>query len=199
MIIFKNLDKAKPYQALKSYYDEAFKANQNKIEAIAISSYSTSSCEVTSRFVNLKYLDNKKFIFFTNYESQKSICFSEHNQISALIYWDMIDVQIRMKSYIKKTSLEFNQHHFENRLQKKNALALSSNQSKKINSYKDVHKNYQKALDEDNLTKCPIYWGGYSFEPYYFEFWTGHESRINKRVVYEYIDNDEWTSYFLQP
>ena len=46
--------------------------------------------------------------------------------------------------------------------------------------------------------KCPDYWGGYSFVPYYFEFWEGHQSRINKREVFEKIDN-VWKHFILQP
>ena len=59
-------------------------------------------------------------------------------------------------------------------------------------------KNYENTLKRDNLGECPEYWGGYSFIPYYFEFWEGHKSRINKREVYEIKDN-KWINYFLQP
>ena len=103
-----------------------------------------------------------------------------------------------MKAKIKKTSNEFNQKYFFQRAKKKNALAISSNQSKEIVSYNQVKENYNKSLKNDNLKKCPVYWGGYSFTPYYFEFWEGHESRINKREVFEKIDGI-WKQSFLQP
>ena len=78
---------------------------------------------------------------------------------------------------------------------KKNALAISSNQSKPIDSYKQVKENYNKSLKNDDLKKCPEFWGGYSFTPYYFEFWEGHESRLNKREVYEKSD-DSWKHHY---
>ena len=77
-------------------------------------------------------------------------------------------------------------------------MAISSNQSKPISSYEKVSENYNKSLNNDNLKDCPEYWGGYSFVPYYFEFWEGHESRLNKREVYE-IKNNEWDYFILQP
>ena len=40
------------------------------------------------RFVNLKFIDNDKFIFFTNYNSPKSLAFETHNQISGLFFWE---------------------------------------------------------------------------------------------------------------
>ena len=86
-----------------------------------------------------------------------------------------------MKAQIKKTTKEFNQKYFFDRSKEKNALAISSNQSKQIDSYSQVIDNYNRSLESDDLKKCPEYWGGYSFIPYYFEFLEGHESRINKR------------------
>ena len=59
-------------------------------------------------------------------------------------------------------------------------------------------ENYNKSLKNDDLKKCPEFWGGYSFTPYYFEFWEGHESRLNKREAYEKSD-DSWKHLILQP
>ena len=198
MTQFNNLNQEIPYQLLKEKYDEALNAGQRGIEAISISSFNKEIGEVNSRFVNLKFINNDEFIFFSNYKSPKAIAFNSHNQIAALIYWSSINIQIRMKAKIKKTSNEFNQKYFFDRSEEKNALAISSNQSKEIDSYNQVKENYNKSLKNDDLRKCPEYWGGYSFTPYYFEFWEGHESRINKREVFQKIDSI-WKQSILQP
>jgi pyridoxamine 5'-phosphate oxidase len=198
MIEFNNLNKEIPYQLLKEKYDEAIGAGQENIEAISISSYNKEIDEVDSRYVNLKFITNDEFIFFSNYDSPKASSFNFNNQIAALFYWSSINVQIRMKAQIKKTSKEFNQNYFSDRSEKKNALAISSNQSKQIYSYSQVIENYNRSLENDDLKKCPEYWGGYSFIPYYFEFWVGHESRINKREVFDITDG-VWKQSFLQP
>jgi pyridoxamine 5'-phosphate oxidase len=198
MIQFNNLNQAIPYKLLKEKYDEAIDKGQIGIEAISISSYNKEISEVDSRYVNLKFINKDKFIFFTNYGSPKALSLNSHNQIAALIYWSSINVQIRIKAQIKKTSKKFNQKYFFDRSEKKNALAISSNQSKPIDSYSQVKENYNRSLESDDLKKCPEYWGGFSFTPYYFEFWEGHESRINKREVFEKIDG-VWKHSFLQP
>ena len=198
MIQFKNLNQGEPYLLFKSKYDEAYSAGQKVIEAISISTFENKTNEVDSRFVNLKFVSDNEFIFFSNYKSPKANSFETHNQIAALIYWSSINVQIRMKAKIRKMPNDYNQRYFENRSKKKNALAISSNQSKPINSYKQVIENYNKSLNNDNLKKCPEYWGGYSFTPYYFEFWEGHESRLNKREIFEKIDGC-WRHSFVQP
>jgi len=198
MIQFNNLNQEIPYLLLKEKYDEAVDAGQKGTEAISISSYNKEIGEVDSRYVNLKFINNDEFIFFSNYDSLKASAFNSHDQIAALLYWPSINVQIRMKAKIKRTTDEFNQNYFFNRSEEKNALAISSNQSKPIDSYNQVKENYNKSLKNDDLKKCPEFWGGYSFTPYYFEFWEGHESRLNKREVYEKID-DNWKHFILQP
>ena len=77
-------------------------ASQKNIEAISISSYNTKKHEVDSRYVNLKFINNDEFIFFSNYKSPKASAFNSHNQIAALLYWPSINVQIRMKAKIRK-------------------------------------------------------------------------------------------------
>ena len=198
MIKFNSLYQETPYLIFREKYDEAIDKGQKNIEAIAISSYDKEKNLVDSRFVNLKFIDNDEFIFFSNYDSPKAASFNSHNQISALLYWPSANVQIRMKAKIKKTSNEYNQKYFFERSKEKNALAISSNQSKPIDSYARVKENYNKSLKTDNLKKCPEFWGGYAFIPYYFEFWEGHNTRLNKREVYEKND-DNWKHIFLQP
>tara|TARA_B100001173_G_scaffold132357_1_gene114888 strand:+ start:302 stop:898 length:597 start_codon:yes stop_codon:yes gene_type:complete len=198
MIKFINLNQGAPYLKFKKKYNEALLEKQKSIEAISISSYSKDTNEVNARFVNLKFVNKNEFIFFSNYESSKSKDFKNHSQITALIYWNSISTQIRLKAFIKKTTKEFNNNYFLNRSGKKNALAISSRQSKPIKSYEKVVENYKKTLDAGNLKNCPEYWGGYSFTPYYFEFWEGHESRLNRRDIYE-LRKDNWEQYIIQP
>ena len=198
MTQFNNLNQEIPYQLLKEKYDEALNAGQRGIEAISISSLNKEMSEVDSRFVNLKFINNDEFIFFSNYKSPKAAAFNSQNQIAALIYWSSINVQIRLKAKIKKTSDEFNQNYFFDRSKEKNALAISSNQSKKIGSFEQVKKNYNKSLKNDDLKKCPKYWGGFSFVPYEIEFWEGNEFRLNKRNLYK-KDNTNWNHYILEP
>ena len=197
MIQFEDLIQETPYLIFKENYDKALKANQKNIEAISISSYSNEKKEVNSRYVNLKLVNKSKFIFFSNYNSPKSKEFENHNQITALIYWNKTNIQIRMKAIIKKTSKDFNQLYFSQRDKKKNALAICSKQSNPIDSYEAFQNKFDFSLKNNDLNICPDYWGGFSFTPFYFEFWEGHESRLNKREVYELID-DKWIHSFLQ-
>lgn len=198
MIIFQNLSKETPYQIFQEKYKDAFEAKQKNIEAVCISSFSKENDEVNSRFVNLKFVREKEFIFFSNYNAPKSIEFSEHNQICLTLFWSNTNVQIRIKANIFKINQEFNDKYFRKRDKNKNALAISSRQSRNIKSYQEIEDNYFHVLNTNNLSECPGYWGGFSMIPYYFEFWEGHRSRINKREAFKKINGD-WAHAILEP
>ena len=199
MINFLNPSHEKPYVLFESLYQKAIENGQKGVEAISVSSYNELLKEVEARYVNLKYIDNNEWIFFSNYLSPKANQFESHDQVSVLIYWASINTQIRMKAKIFKTSDEFSDEHFQGRTIEKNALAISSNQSQIIDSFDEVAKNFNEALQVMTPeTPRPNFWGGYSFTPYYFEFWQGHENRLNKRHVFEQQDS-KWVERFLQP
>ena len=198
MIKIIKISDSAPYKIFLEHFNQANKANQNPINAISISSFDRDKDEVVSRFVNLKYIEEEKWIFFSNYNSPKAIQFDDHNQISALIYWESINVQIRIKAKIEKSSSQLSDQHFKTRLPEKNALAISSDQSKKIQSYEMILNKYHKTLEESELLQRPEYWGGFTFTPYYFEFWEGQKYRLNKRSAYTKKGND-WEHFLLEP
>ena len=134
MITFNNLSSEAPYLILKEKYDQALFADQKIIEAMSISSFSSDLSEVNARFVNLKFVNNKEFIFFSNYNSPKSKEFKSHAQITALIFWNSINVQIRMKALVVKTSKAFNQEYFKEETKLKMLL-----QYLQINQFKLNH------------------------------------------------------------
>ena len=198
MIKFIDIDESVPYKKFLTFYDKALKKNQKAIEAICISSFNTDSGEVDSRYVNLKYILNSQWIFFTNYNSPKSIAFETHNKVSVVIYWERINLQIRIKANIVKSDSGFSDKHFNRRSREKNSIAISSNQSNPIQNFDEVLKNYSNIFESNENLYRPESWGGYSFTPYYIEFWKGHSSRLNKRDVYE-KNNDNWNHFLIQP
>ena len=198
MIEIINCPDNSPYLRFKNEYDLAKNQNQEMIQAMCISSYSKKSKEVNSRFVNLKFIRGKDFIFFSNYGSIKASEFKDNKRVSCIFYWSKTDTQIRIKGSISKTSREYNLKYFASRSPDKNALAISSKQSAYIDSYDEIVKRFNFVKYNDDLTECPEYWGGFKIRPYYFEFWKGHESRLNKRDAYE-LKKSKWIHNFLQP
>ena len=197
-----NIDKInttqRPYIIFKELYLKTLGRSQKNINAIAVSSFNSKTKIVDSRFVNLKYINDEDWIFFTNLESPKAKQFRSFDQISVVLFWSSTNIQIRIKAKIKKTSKEIDNSHFLTRSKEKNALAISSNQSRQIDSFDAVKDNFEKSLKNDDLKKCPNYWGGFAFTPYEIEFWQGNEFRLNKRDFYK-KDGNTWNHFILQP
>ena len=82
MIEFINLNRSEPYCIFEDLYKKAINKKQKHIEAIAISSINEKMNSPDSRFVNLKYVINDEWIFFSNYESPKAEQFLENSNIS---------------------------------------------------------------------------------------------------------------------
>ena len=199
MIKFIDITDEKPYKIFANYYQMAEEKYQKFPQAVCISSFNSSLNEVDARFVNLKYMIGDEWIFFSNYKSKKAIDFKTHSQISALFFWNSIEVQIRINAKIKKTAEEISDDHFKNRSKEKNALSISSKQSNKIKTFEEVISNYKKVLTDEKLfQQRPQFWGGYSFKPTSFEFWEGNKNRLNKRVAFKKI-GDSWDEYLLEP
>ena len=81
MIDLRKIGTDKPHQLLQSFYEEALSSKQNNVEAILIASYSLTRNEVDARYVNLKFIIENDFIFFSNYQYPKAKQFNEHDQI----------------------------------------------------------------------------------------------------------------------
>ena len=199
MIKFIDINRSKPYKIFLDIYKTALSANQKYIEAASISSFSKRYNEVRSRYVNIKYIKNDNWIFFTNYDSPKNEEFLNHKQISCIFFWNELNIQIRLKAKIKKLSKTHSDNHFKERSIEKNALAICSNQSREIASYASMIKKYNDVINSDlNLRKRPDHWGGYRLTPNKFEFWQGRSNRLHDRLLYQ-MQQDAWTRARLAP
>ena len=197
-IIFEQ-NTGEPFRIFNIEYKKAFKQNQEVIDAMVIAT--SLKDKVSSRYVNLKYVKNNKLIFFSNFNSRKGHEILNNPYVSCVIYWNKINIQIRIEGTAKPSEKIISDEHYYSREYSKNIAAVTSNQSLKIDSYESIVKIYEENLElyKDNNPKRPDNWGGISISPFYFEFWEGKDTRLNKRTSYELINENEWEKTFLQP
>lgn len=184
---------------IKHYYNVALEKNEQYADACCISTISNNR-NPDSRFVNIKYIKDNQLIFFTNYNSKKSIQIALNKSASLVFFWKEINVQIRMQGEISMTSEEFSDRHFQQRSFDKNVAAIISEQSKTAKSYDQIVESYNTAKKyyADKPIKRPKYWGGFEFNYKNFELWKGNDSRLNERYFYEKIGKN-WECETLQP
>ena len=80
MIEFINLRTENHIIIFNRLYQEALANDQRVIEAISVSSYNQANERGEARYVNLKYISNNEWIFFSNYNSPKANQFKSHNK-----------------------------------------------------------------------------------------------------------------------
>lgn len=197
MIVFNTLNMEIPFHEFIKFYKYAESVHQLNIEAACLSTVADQA-KPHARFINIKYINNNEIIFFSNYTSIKAADIESNQNVALNFFWNSANIQIRIEGIIKKLSEKRSNDHWETRSKHKNALAISSNQSSATKSYKEVINNYEKVLNSYDVLKRPKYWGGYVIKPIYFEFWQGHDSRINKREVYEKVSHN-WKHFIIQP
>ena len=197
LINIDNISKETPFTHFRDLYLSALNNSQNNIEAAAISTVCKEN-KPSSRFVNIKYINNS-FIFFSNYKSNKAKDLELNKNACILFFWNNISTQIRIEGYVIKSDSIFSDDHFSQRSFSKNIAALISNQSSIIDSHESLLERYNNAYEasfkED--IKRPSYWGGYELVPEIFEFWHGSDFRLNMRTKYT-KQNKNWVKTFLE-
>lgn len=155
----------------------------------------------SSRVVLLKGFDERGFVFYTNYESQKGREL-EANPICALsFYWPQLARQIRITGRVTRTTREESEAYFHTRPFDSQLGAWASNQSEVISGRDILEQRMAELIAqyEGNIVPLPPYWGGFRVEPYVFEFWQNRNSRLHDRLRYKPTEGGRWSIERLSP
>jgi len=155
----------------------------------------------SSRTVLLKELDDESLIFYTNYNSQKSLEMEEHAKVGLNFTWLPLSRQIRILGHASKTSEERSDTYFAKRPRKSQMAAIASNQSSVLDSREALESCFNevsKKYGEGDPIPRPTFWGGWKVKPILFEFWQGRRNRMHDRFQYQLVNGD-WIIERLAP
>lgn len=154
-----------------------------------------------ARIVLLKQMDDRGFVFFTNYDSQKGQDMMANPFACLVFFWDVIQRQVRVEGRVEKVSLQESEEYFQSRPKGSQIGAMASPQSRVIADREGL-KQQVAALEEQykDTDKLPLpgNWGGYRLIPDNLEFWQGRSSRLHDRIRYRLVDGD-WLRERLAP
>ncbi|KAJ3073569.1 hypothetical protein HDU98_001236 [Podochytrium sp. JEL0797] len=144
-----------------------------------------------SRVILLKAFDERGFVFFTNYNSRKSLNLIENPNAALTFWWQ--ERQVRIEGGVTKTSAEESDAYFATRPRSSQIGAWVSNfQSSKIASSAVLEARYsemEKKFEGIEQVPRPEYWGGWRVECDKIEFWQGRVGRIHDRILFEKKDS----------
>lgn len=187
-----------PFEQFKIWYQTALTKVNKDPNAMLLSTYDGKTPR--GRIVLLKELDDKGFVFFSNYESDKAKELEANPNASLTFFWSLLERQVRVEGKIERTSAEDSDAYFLSRPLGSRLGAWASPQSKKIESKEWLKKeveNYKKKFNVQDIQR-PENWGGFRLIPTYFEYWQGASSRLHDRISYE-LENGIWVKNRLAP
>jgi pyridoxamine 5'-phosphate oxidase len=154
----------------------------------------------SARIVLIKAVDERGFVFFTNYESRKGLELAQNPHASLLFYWIELERQVRVEGSVVKTSDAESDQYFASRPVGSRIGAWASEQSKVIESRAALEAREREFIAQygDNPPRPP-HWGGYRLIPDAIEFWQGRPSRLHDRLLYTRSGNADWTIARLSP
>jgi pyridoxamine 5'-phosphate oxidase len=155
----------------------------------------------SARIVLIKGVDERGFVFFTNYESRKGRELAENPFASLLFYWIELERQVRIEGTVVKTSAEESDTYFHSRPLGSRIGAWASEQSQVIESRAALEAREKEiSAQYGEHPPRPPHWGGYRLIPDAIEFWQGRPSRLHDRLRYTRTsDNGDWQIARLSP
>ena len=152
------------------------------------------------RTVLLKGVDDRGFLFFTNYNSRKARELVETGRASLLFYWPSVVRQVRVDGSAEKVTDAESEAYFATRPLESRWSVYASNQSEVIDSRMALESRYELARQTYGETiPRPSWWGGYRIVPDEFEFWQGRPSRLHDRLRYQRQPDGTWRRDRLAP
>ncbi len=152
------------------------------------------------RVVLLKGVNEKGFVFYSNYESRKGKDLMENPNASLLFFWKELERQIRISGKVIKLTHKESEIYFHSRPYESQLAAWASEQSRVIpnRNYLDEKFAEMKSKYDGGEVPLPSFWGGFKLIPESFEFWQGRENRLHDRIIYS-KENNKWKTARLAP
>jgi pyridoxamine 5'-phosphate oxidase len=190
---------ADPIAVFRRWYAAAERSGAPLPEAIALATADARG-RPSVRFVLLKHVDARGFVFFTDGRSRKGAELAANPEAAFAVYWDGIAKQVRVEGRVTVVSDEESDTYWSTRPRESRLAGAASHQSATLAMRGDLLARW-RALGKKhpgNDVPRPPAWQGYRITPRAIEFWTRGNFRLHTRERYE-RRRDGWTRRLLQP
>ena len=154
------------------------------------------------RSVLLKLYDQRGFVFFTNYGSDKARQIENHPRVALLFPWVAFARQVQINGRAQRISTAESLTYFATRARGSQIGAWASPQSQAIRSRALLEAKVAQMKERfaEGQIPLPDFWGGYRVVPECIEFWQGRDNRLHDRFRYRRCEGDAgWAVERLAP
>ncbi len=157
----------------------------------------------SSRMVLLKKVDDRGFVFYSNFNSRKGKEIETNNSVALNFWWRELKEQIRVEGKIERLSAEESDEYFNSRALQSRVAAIVSKQSEEIDSYEKLNQEIEEMTknfkDKGEEPKRPEHCGLYLIVPSSIEIWKEGDYRTHLREKFTLTSKNTWKSCFLSP
>ncbi len=190
---------ADPLEAFRRWYDEAAAAGQEEPDATALSTASPDGVP-DLRYVLLKGVDDRGWIFYTNERSAKGRQLSANPRAALAWRWAVLDRQVRVAGSVERVEGRVADAYFATRPRGSQIGAWASEQSSVLpdRAALEARVAAAEARFAGGEVPRPPWWSGFRVVPERVELWQGRSNRLHDRVSYR-RDGDGWARQRLSP
>lgn len=189
-----------PIVQFNSWFRDATEAGVLEPTAMNLATVSEKG-RPSSRIVLLKGVEDGKFLFYTNYQSQKGKDLDANPACALNFHWPELERQVRITGIAERVDAGSSEAYFQSRPRTSQIGAWASPQSAVIGDRRileDRVAEIEKRFQGKAVLPKPNQWGGFAVEPLEIEFWQGRESRLHDRILYTRSDQG-WNLARLAP
>lgn len=174
-----------PIAFFRRWFEEAKAAGIYLPESMAVAT-ATPSGAPAARMMLLKGVDQRGFVFFTNYESRKGAELAANPRAALVFHWAVLQRQVRVEGTVEKLSPAESEAYFRSRPRGSRLGAWASRQSAPLASRAELDRRFREfeAQFAGREIPLPPFWGGFRLEPLVIEFWQGRLNRLHDRLRY---------------
>jgi pyridoxamine 5'-phosphate oxidase len=182
------------------WFDDAKAADLVEPSAMTLAT-ATAEGVPSARMVLLRGVDQRGFVFYTNYESRKAAELAANPRAALVFWWGELQRQIRVEGPVERTSQQESAAYFRTRPLGSRLSAWASPQSRVIpgRAVLDQRVAELAAGHPDGDIPLPPFWGGYRLVPEVVELWQGRPNRLHDRLRYTREPGGGWRIERLAP